>query len=241
MAEPLLQLRGLQTHIGPYHILQGVDLTVREGCVTMLLGRNGAGKTTTLRSIMGLWRPSGGEVIFGGLSIGGRDTPEIARAGIAYVPEEMAIFSQLTVEENIRLAARGGAIDRSRLDWVLKLFPPLETFWRGAAGLLSGGQKQMLAIARAVIEPKRLLIVDEPTKGLAPSMILSVIDAFRHLKEMRTTVLMVEQNFHCASILGDDIAVMDQGRIVYAGAMAAFAADQALQHRLLGLSLDSHQ
>jgi len=237
----MLELKGAHTHIGPYHILQGVDLTAEEGRITMLLGRNGAGKTTTLRTIMGLWRPSAGSVRFAGREIGGLATAEIARAGIAYVPEEMAVFSQLTVEENLRLAARSGPIDRQRLDWVFHLFPALETFWKKPSGLLSGGQKQMLAIARAAIEPKRLVIVDEPTKGLAPSMILHVIEAFRQLKQAGATVLMVEQNFHCAKSLGDQVAVMDQGRVAHRGSMADFAADQALQSRLLGLSLDSHQ
>ena len=237
----MLELQGAHTHIGPYHILQGVDLKVPAGSVTMLLGRNGAGKTTTLRTIMGLWRPSAGGISFEGKPIGGLPTPEIARAGIAYVPEEMAVFSQLSVEENLRLAARAGAIDRDRLAWIFHLFPALETFWKKPSGLLSGGQKQMLAIARAVIEPRKLIIVDEPTKGLAPAMITHVIEAFRQLKEMGATILMVEQNFHCAKSLGDHVAVMDQGRVVHAGTMAEFAADAGLQTRLLGLSLDRHQ
>jgi branched-chain amino acid transport system ATP-binding protein len=237
----MLELKGAHTHIGPYHILQGVDLRVEAGSVTMLLGRNGAGKSTTLRTIMGLWRPSAGSIRFEGRPIGGLPTPEIARAGIAYVPEEMAVFGQLTVEENLRLAARSGAFDRVRLAWILHLFPALETFWKKPSGLLSGGQKQMLAIARAVIEPRKLIIVDEPTKGLAPSMIAHVVEAFRQLKEKGATMLMVEQNFHCAKSLGDRVAVMDQGRILHQGTMSDFAADTGLQTRLLGLSLDSHQ
>jgi branched-chain amino acid transport system ATP-binding protein len=240
-AEPLLRLSGVETRIGPYHILHGVDLAVEEGAVTMLLGRNGAGKTTTLRTIMGLWRPSAGEIRFAGQAVGGRGTADIARQGIAYVPEEMAIFSQLTVEENLRLAARRGKPDALRLAWIFELFPVLQAFWRRRAGILSGGQKQMLAIARAVIEPTRLVIVDEPTKGLAPAMIDHVIDAFRQVRRSGATVLMVEQNFHCARSLGDKVAVMDQGRVVHAGAMADFAENPGLQHNLLGLSLDSHQ
>jgi branched-chain amino acid transport system ATP-binding protein len=240
-AEPLLRLTGVNTHIGPYHVLQGVDLTVPRGGLTMLLGRNGAGKTTTLRTIMGLWHASAGEVRFDGEEIAGRPTPDIAQAGIAYVPENMGIFADLTVRENLILAAREGEIDQLRLRWIFGLFPALERFWALAAGVLSGGQKQMLSIARAIIEPRKLLLIDEPTKGLAPAIIANMISAFRELKRSETTILLVEQNFGFASSLGDTVAVMDNGRVVHAGAMAALADDRDLQHRLLGLSLDSHQ
>ena len=240
-AEPLLRLSGVNTHIGPYHILQGVDLAVPRGGLTMLLGRNGAGKTTTLRTIMGLWRASQGEVRFDGEEITGRATPDIAQAGIAYVPENMAIFADLTVRENLILAARQGEIDQLRLRWIFGLFPALERFWALAAGVLSGGQKQMLSIARAIIEPRKLLLIDEPTKGLAPAIIVNMISAFRELKRTETTILLVEQNFSFAKSLGDTVAVMDNGRVVHAGAMGELADDRDLQHRLLGLSLDSHQ
>jgi branched-chain amino acid transport system ATP-binding protein len=241
MAEPLLSLAGVHTHIGRYHILHGVDLAVRPGRLTMLLGRNGAGKTTTLRTIMGLWRRSAGEVRFDGRAIGDWATPDVARLGIAYVPETMGIFGQLTVRENMLLATGKGGFDDARLHWIFGLFPALEQKWQQAAGALSGGQKQMLAISRAIIEPRRLLIVDEPTKGLAPAIIQHLIDAFQRLKQMEATILLVEQNFHMARSLGDDVAVMDDGRIVHTGSMADLAADEALQQRLLGLSLASHQ
>ena len=241
----LLQLRGVHTHIGAYHILHGVDLDVREGEVTMLLGRNGAGKTTTLRTIMGLWAASQGSIAFRGTPLQGRPTPEIARAGIAYVPENMGIFSDLTVKENMVLAARGarhaGALDARRLDWIFGLFPALKTFWLVPAGKLSGGQKQMLAVARAIVEPRALLLVDEPSKGLAPSIVNNLIAALRELKAQRTTILLVEQNFAMARALGDRVAVMDNGRVVHAGTMAALADDAGLQQRLLGLSLGAHQ
>ena len=239
---PLLTLAGVNTHIGPYHILQGVDLAVPRGGLTMLLGRNGAGKTTTLRTIMGLWHASAGAVRFDGADITAWATPDIAQAGIAYVPENMAIFSDLTVRENLLLAARSGPIDQTRLRWIFGLFPPLEKFWSLAAGVLSGGQKQMLSIARAIIEPRKLFLIDEPTKGLAPAIIANMIAAFRELKQSPdTTILVVEQNFLFAKSLGDAVAVMDNGRIVHTGAMAALAGDHDLQHRLLGLSLASHQ
>ena len=249
MTSFVLQLQGVHTHIGAYHILHGVDLEVPAGQVTMLLGRNGAGKSTTLRTIMGLWAPSKGSVHFKGRPIGGPGgqlgTPDIAQLGVAYVPEAMGIFTDLTVQENMVLAARGARraaeLDSARLEWIFSLFPALKKFWLYPAGKLSGGQKQMLAVARAIVEPRELLLIDEPSKGLAPSIINNLIDAFRQLKSQSTTILLVEQNFQMAKALGDRVAVMDNGRVVHAGAMAELAADESLQHRLLGLSLGAHQ
>jgi len=239
MPEPLLTLSDVHTHIGQYHILQGVDFTVPAGAMTVLLGRNGAGKTTTLRTIMGLWKPSRGQVTFAGTPIGGWAAHAIARAGIAYVPETMAVFSDLTVAENMVLAARDGPLQTARLDWVFSHFPALKRFWTQPAGTLSGGQKQMLSIARAVIEPRRLLLIDEPTKGIAPAIIENMIRAFRELKRERTTILLVEQNFRFAEALGDWAVVMDDGRIVHRASMAELAGDLATQRRLLGLSLEA--
>ena len=245
MTQPLLELSGVHTHIAAYHILHGVDFSVAEGQVTMLLGRNGAGKTTTLRTIMGLWKASRGDVRFKGQSIKALATPDIAGLGIAYVPESMGIFSDLTVKENMVLAARSarhaGELDSQRLEWIFGLFPALQKFWLFPAGKLSGGQKQMLAVARAIIEPRALILIDEPSKGLAPSIIQNLIAAFRELKRQRTTVLMVEQNFMMAQAVGDQVAVMDDGRVVHSGAMAELAGDEAMQQRLLGLSLGTHQ
>ena len=241
MSETLLRLEGVHTHIGQYHILQGVDLAVPRGALTVLLGRNGAGKTTTLRTVMGLWQPSRGRITFDGRDIGGRATPDIALGGVAYVPETMAVFSDLTVAENMRLAARHAPPDPARLDWIFGFFPALKKFWQFPAGVLSGGQKQMLSIARAVIEPRSLILVDEPTKGIAPAIIENMIQAFQELKRANTTILLVEQNFRFAAALGDSVAVMDDGRIVHTGTMAELAADKTLQTRLLGLSLGEHQ
>ncbi len=239
--DELLKLSGVVTHIGSYHILHGVDLSVRRGRVTMLLGRNGAGKTTTLRSIMGLWKPRAGSIVFDGTPIGTLDTPDIARLGIAYVPETMGIFSQLTVGENMKLAATTARFNAARLDDVFRFFPILKTKWNDRAGLMSGGQKQMLAVARAIVENRRLMIIDEPTKGLAPAVIDQLIACLLELKARDTTILLVEQNFHMAQSVGDDVAVMDNGRVVHTGTMAALARDTELQTRLLGLSLAAHQ
>ena len=237
----MLTLEGVHTHIGAYHILHGVDLVVPRGQLTMLLGRNGAGKTTTLRTIMGLWPASQGRITFGGEDITALQTPQIARKNIAYVPENMGIFADLTVKENMLLAARGAKsasqMDEQRLQWIFALFPAVQKFWNHPAGKLSGGQKQMLAVSRAIVEPRELLIVDEPSKGLAPAIIQNMIDAFQQLKASGVTILLVEQNIHFAQQLGDTVAVMDNGRVVHAGSMADLAADEALQQSLLGLSL----
>jgi branched-chain amino acid transport system ATP-binding protein len=241
MSEHLLTLEGVHTHIGAYHILQGVDLAVPRGQLTMLLGRNGAGKTTTLRTIMGLWKASRGRITFAGQDITAAATPQIAGRGVAYVPETMGIFADLTVRENMLLAARSakhaGQIDPARLQWIFSLFPAVEKFWNHPAGKLSGGQKQMLAVSRAIVEPRELLIVDEPSKGLAPAIINNMIDAFGQLKAQGVTILLVEQNFNFAKRLGDTVAVMDNGRVVHAGSMRELADNEELQHSLLGLAL----
>jgi branched-chain amino acid transport system ATP-binding protein len=241
MTTDLLTLRGVHTHIGAYHILHGVDLTVPRGQLTMLLGRNGAGKTTTLRTIMGLWHASKGNISFAGRDITALATPQIAGLNIAYVPENMGIFADLTVKENMLLAARQAKhvaqIDDTRLKWIFSLFPAVEKFWNHPAGKLSGGQKQMLAVSRAIIEPRELLIIDEPSKGLAPVIINNMIDAFAQLKASGVTILLVEQNINFAKRLGDTVAVMDNGVVVHAGSMQQLAQDEELQHSLLGLAI----
>ncbi len=237
--DPILSLSGVFTDIAQYHILQGVDLEVPRGGVTMLLGRNGVGKTTTLRTIMGLWRARKGTIRFDSADITAAPTNAIARAGLAHVPENMGIFANLTVEENMILAARAGPLDTERLDAVFTAFPPLRTFWRSAAGNLSGGQKQMLAIARAMAEDRLLYLIDEPTKGLAPAIVRTMAAALRSLKARGASILMVEQNFAVACALGDTAAVMDDGRIVWAGPMGDLATDEVLQERLMGLRMEA--
>ncbi|MBM1631401.1 ABC transporter ATP-binding protein [Sulfitobacter mediterraneus] len=231
----LLTLNAMKTNIGQYAVLHDVTLDVPEGGVFVLLGRNGAGKTTTLRSIMGLWQPSPGSVLFNGKDITAMHTADIARLDIAFVPENMGVFGGLTVEENLILATAKGRFDPARLKRIYELFPALETFWTKQAWSLSGGQKQMLAVARAIIEPRALILIDEPTKGLAPAIVDAMADAFREIAQ-NTTILLVEQNFEFAKSLGRDMAVIDDGRIAHSGTMADFAADTALQDRLLSLS-----
>jgi branched-chain amino acid transport system ATP-binding protein len=235
----VLRLDNVHTDIGQYHILHGISLDVPEGGVHVLLGRNGAGKTTTLRTIMGLWRARKGAIAFRHRDITTLATPDIARLGIAYVPENMGIFGGLTVQENMRLATATGAFDDQRLQRIFALFPALERFWDKQAYALSGGQKQMLAIARAIVERRELILIDEPTKGLAPAIIRNMIVAFRDIAD-ETTILLVEQNFLFAKSLGSCVAVIEDGRVIHRGGMAELAADEALQTRLLSLSLQAH-
>ena len=240
MSEPILKLEDVYTNIAQYHILQGVNLEVPAGAVTMLLGRNGVGKTTTLRTIIGHWRAHRGRILFDGEDITTLPTPSIARAGVGFVPEDMGIFSDLTVEENMVLAAVSGKLESARLDWIFQAFPPLKTFWKSEAGTLSGGQKQMLSIARAMAEERRLYLIDEPTKGLAPAIVSTMARALRDLKNQGASVLLVEQNFAVAKALGDSANVMDDGRMIWSGEMAELATDAALQERLMGLSMEAH-
>ncbi|TNF22690.1 MAG: ABC transporter ATP-binding protein [Rhodobacteraceae bacterium] len=239
MSDPILTLRAVHTDIAQYHILQGVDLAVPRGEVTMLLGRNGVGKTTTLRTIIGHWATRAGEILFGDRPIGHLSVADRARLGIGFVPEDMGIFSDLTVEENMVLAARSGRMDSARQDWIFATFPPLKTFWRSTAGTLSGGQKQMLSIARVMAEERQLYLIDEPTKGLAPAIISTMVGALRELKAQGASILLVEQNFAVAKALGDGVAVMENGRITWTGTMAQLAADRAAQESLMGLSMET--
>jgi branched-chain amino acid transport system ATP-binding protein len=231
----LLELENVHTYIGQHHILQGISLRVRPDVVTVLLGRNGAGKTTTLRTVMSLLHPRRGVVRFDGRSIHGLAPYAIARLGIGYVPEGQGIFATLTVDENLRVArivddSRAG----ERLGRVLALFPDLERFRHARAGNLSGGQKQMLSIARALVNPNRLLLIDEPSKGLAPIVIEHLTEALRAMKR-EVTILLVEQNLALAEAIGDDFVLLDDGRTVQAGSMAALAGDAALKQRYLGI------
>ena len=243
MSTNLLELSGVHTHIGAYHILHGVDLQVPRGQLTMLLGRNGAGKTTTLRTIMGLWQASQGRISFNGQAITKKHTPQIADLGIAYVPENMGIFADLTVKENMVLAARqaktAAQIDQTRLQWIFQLFPAVEKFWNYPAGKLSGGQKQMLAVSRAIVEPRELLIVDEPSKGLAPAIINNMISAFQQLKASGVTILLVEQNVNMALRYANFAFLMENGRIVRADKPEILREDEDVKEFYLGIAKET--
>lgn len=233
VAAPLLDVRDLNVYIGESHILQGVSFTVRRGGITGLLGRNGVGKTTTLRGILGMV-PRTGSAVFDGEDTMRLATHEIVRRGIAYVPEDRDVFAGLTVEENLKLAERAGA--EHRYDLVYELFPELEQRAAQKAGTLSGGQQQMVALARALLNAdNRLLLVDEPTKGLAPLVVRNVVDALRRASEL-ATILLVEQNLSVAHSLVRDVVVLDQGRVSFTGDVEQLMGDPALARRHLGLA-----
>ncbi len=234
-ADTVLVLEDVHADIGQHRILQGVSLRVPRDAVTVLLGRNGAGKTTTMRTIVGLLRPARGAIHYDGRRIDGLAPHAIARLGLGYVPEGQGIFATLTVDENLRIARLAGEAEtRPRLARVLELFPDLARFRHSSAGTLSGGQKQMLAIARAFLNPNRLLLIDEPSKGLAPIVIEHLVAALAEMKR-EVTVLLVEQNFAMAQALGDRFSLLDDGRTVHEGAMSDLARDEALKKRYLGL------
>lgn len=234
--DTLLKVENLQTYIGQYHILQGVSFEVKRGEVTVLLGRNGAGKTTTLRSIMGLNPPSHGKVRYKDCELQGLPTYKIANLGIGYVPEDQGIFKDLTVEENMRVAMKKQDEETlERMEWTLQLFPDLKKFWRKAGGLLSGGQKQMLSIARAYLNDNQLLLIDEPSKGLAPIMVEKVMESILEMKN-QTTIVLVEQNFMMASTIGNQFYIIDDGRTVYSGSMSELKDDEQLKRKYLGIA-----
>lgn len=228
----LLEIRDIHTHIGQFHILEGVSLQVPAGTITALLGRNGAGKTTTLTSIIGLSPPRSGEILFDGLPLRGMRSFEIANLGIGYVPEHRAIFSALTVEENLKIAERKRGDLGQRADLIFGLFPDLKRLSGLRGRQLSGGQQQMLAIARALVSDNRLLLIDEPSEGLAPVIIEQLIEVIRQLAG--TTILLVEQNFLVASELAEHYVIIEEGQTVKAGRMADLVGDTATIRRYLG-------
>jgi branched-chain amino acid transport system ATP-binding protein len=227
----LLSIRDLHVHLGESHVLQGVTFDVPEGGVTALLGRNGVGKTTTLRAVMGLAARQGA-IAFGGQDVATLPTHRVVRRGIGYVPEDRDVFAGLTVEENLRLAERNGG---ARYDLVYRLFPELRERGGQRAGTLSGGQQQMVAIARALLNDNRLLLVDEPTKGLAPLLVADVARALEAARE-HTTVLLVEQNLGVVRRLAEHVVVLDQGRVVHDGSARELLEDREQVHRLLGVA-----
>lgn len=232
----LLKVAELETYIGQFHILQGVNFSVEEGKITVIFGRNGAGKTTALRSIMGFHSRIKGEIRFNDDRIDGLNTFQIARKGIGYVPEDQGMFAGLTVGETLILSKKkDDSATNEKMDWMLELFPDLKTFWNKRSGLLSGGQKQMLAIARAYVNSGGLLLIDEPSKGLSPIMVEKLMESILEMKK-KTTILLVEQNFLMASRIGDHFFIMDDGKIVEKGLMSELVENKEMCMKYLGIA-----
>jgi len=236
----LLALEDVHTYYGEAHILQGVTLRVNPGEVVTLIGRNGAGKTTTLRSVMGIVVPRAGRIVFEGADLTRRPTHEVARRGIAYVPEERRILPNLTVFENLRLGMLGAgrtsrADDGAVLEEVLSYFPPLRARLAQKGKSLSGGEQQMLAIARGLVARPKLILVDEPTEGLAPLLVQNLTGILREINHRGTTILLVEQALEVALALSHRLYVMDQGRIQFEGTPETLRKDPTIQQRFLSL------
>ncbi len=226
----LIEVRDLHVRLGQSHVLQGIEFDVPEGGVTALLGRNGVGKTTTLRALMGLVARSG-LVLYDGTEITQMETHKIVRRGVGYVPEDRDVFAGLTVDENLRLAERDG---EPRYGLVYDLFPELQARGKQQAGTLSGGQQQMLAIARALLNDNRVLLVDEPTKGLAPLLVTELARVLERVSEL-TTVLLVEQNLGVVARVAHDAVVLDTGRVVHVGPAKELLGDKPMIQRMLGV------
>lgn len=231
--EYILDVQNIHTFIGQYHILQGVNVRVPKGSIVALLGRNGAGKTTTLKSILGLTPPREGRVIYEGREVQGVRSFDIAAKGIGFVPEHRAIFRDLTVEENLKIAERSKGDYLRKRDFIFDLFPDLKRLITLPGTSLSGGQQQMLAIARALVADNHLLLIDEPSEGLAPVIIEHMMKAIRLLSK-DSTIVLVEQNFLVASQLAEYYVIIEEGRSVRAGNMKDLANDKAAIHRYLG-------
>ena len=229
----LLEVRDIHTHIGQFHILQGVTVQVPKGSITALLGRNGAGKTTTLKSVLGLTPPRKGQVVFDGEEIQGQRSFDIAAMGIGFVPEHRAIFRDLSVAENLKIAERKKGDLARKEEFLFSLFPDLKRLIKLPGTHLSGGQQQMLAVARALVPDNQLLLIDEPSEGLAPVLIEQMMKAIKALSA-ETTVLLVEQNFIVASQLAESYVIIEEGQSVKSGAMSDLVRDQETIHRYLG-------
>ncbi len=235
MSDILLEVNDIHTFIGQFHILEGVSVKVKAGGITVLLGRNGAGKTTTLRSIIGLNQVTQGSINYQGSSVLGQSVHTIAQRGIGYVPEHRAVFKELSVRENLEIAGRKrGDFDR-KADFIFGLFPDLKRLITLPGGNLSGGQQQMLSIARALVPDNDLLLIDEPSEGLAPIIIEQLIEAIKQLS-VDKTVLLVEQNFRVASLLADEFVIIDDGHSVANGQMDDLKHDKELIQKYLGVA-----
>lgn len=238
MSEPLLRIAGLHTNYGKIAILRDVSLTVGEGELVALLGLNGAGKTTTIRSILGLTPPLSGSIVYEGREIAGWPAYKVARLGVGYVPEGRRMFKELTTLENLQLAENGRTGDWT-IARVLEALPKLAELRSRKAGRLSGGEQEMLAIGRALVANPRLLLVDEPSQGLAPLIVEDVYAMLATLRARGTSILLVEQNALLALKVADRAYVLDSGRIVYSGDAKELASDRARVRTLMGLEAAS--
>ncbi|MGP4024408.1 ABC transporter ATP-binding protein [Actinomadura sp. 3N407] len=229
----MLQVKDLDVHLGESHVLQGVSFGVREGGVTALLGRNGVGKTTTMRGLLGLV-PRRGSVSLEGEETVALPTHEVVQRGVGYVPEDREVFAGLTVAENLRLAERPGT--PHHYDLVYELFPRLRERLTQRAGTMSGGEQQMLALARALLNDNRLLLIDEPSQGLAPHLVTELAEALTKAAEL-VTILLVEQNLTLVRRLARDAVVLDQGRVVWSGEAAELLGDPDRTRAYLGVGV----
>lgn len=233
--DTILKVEDIQSYIGHYHILEHVQFEVPKGSILALLGRNGAGKTTTLKSILNLVAVKEGQILFENRPIQGLTPYEVAQRGIGYVPEHRAVFRDLSVEENLRIAERKRGDFEKKREMIFELFPDLKKFINLRGTELSGGQQQMLAIARALVPENRLLLIDEPSEGLAPVVIEQLIEVIAELAK-KSTVILVDQNFLVTSKLAHHYVIIEEGKSVDHGEMAELVGDAAKIHRYLGVA-----
>lgn len=233
----MLELKDIHVYIDTFYIIQGVSLVVPKGEVTVLLGRNGAGKTTTMKSILGIYPPRTGEIIFNGKSLNNMSTHKISRLGIGYVPDTRRIFGSLTVEQNLKVSIYSKDKSSEEIfSYIYDLFPDLKKFSKQKAKTLSGGQQQMLAVARALTNDNQLLLLDELTEGLSPKYAKFVMDTVRQIKD-KATILLVEQNFKAATSIGDNYYIMDDGKIAHSGKVDELINNEEVITKFLGIKV----